>query len=159
MKRTKELVIFFRRQIATENQIADSLNLALGKIGNPAIRGVLKGIYLESAKHAEMYGLTIDLMTIVSKARGQENMDLQRDFMEKHIEMESNLIEEITKVLLSVESEKVKVLLNSILMDKKRHLELLRQILEITAIEETISEDNWEDIWWDMIWKDSRGST
>ena len=73
--------------------------------------------------------------------------------------MESDLIEEITKVLLSVENEKVKLLLNSILMDKKRHLELLRQILEITAIEETMTEENWEDIWWDMIWKDARGST
>jgi hypothetical protein len=159
LKRTKDLVIFFRTQIATENQIADSLNLSLGKIGNPTIKGVLKGIYLESAKHAEMYSLTIDLLTSVSKSRGQAKMDTHKDFMEKHIEMESDMIEKITKVLLSVENEKVKVLLNSILMDKKRHLELLRQILEITAIEETITEENWEDIWWDMIWKDARGST
>ena len=159
MKRKSELVRFLQRQIATENQIADLLNVSLSEIGNPAIKGVLKGISLESAKHAEMYNSTIALMTSGSQAIGQEKLDRHRSFMEKHIEMESELIEELTKVVPSVENEKVKLLLNSILMDKKRHLELLRQILEITAIEETITGENWEDIWWDMIWKDARGST
>lgn len=159
MKRKSELVKFLQRQITTENQIADLLKMSLSQIGNPTIKGVLKGISLESSKHAEMYRSTIALMADAAQVIGQENFDRQRSFMEKHIEMESELISELTKVVPSVENEKVKLLLNSILMDKKRHLELLRQILEVTAIEETIPGEQWEDIWWDMMWKDSRGST
>ena len=159
MKRKSELVRFLQKQISTEKQVADLLSMSLSEIGNPAIKGVLMGISFESAKHAEMYNSTIALMTSASEGIPQEKLDRQRSFMEKHIDMESESIEELTKVVPTVENEKVKLLLNSILMDKKRHLELLRHVLEITAIEEHISGENWDDIWWDMMWKDARGSS
>ena len=158
MRQKGDLVRFLEKQITIENQIAESLNRSLSEIGNPAVKGVLKGISLESAKHAEMYNSTIALMSSVSQALEQENLDKQKYFVEKHIKMEFELIEELTRILPSVEDEKVKLLLNSILMDKKRHLELLKQILEITAIKEAMTGENWQDIWWDMVWKDSRGS-
>ena len=51
-----ELVVFLKEQIRIENKIVESLNSALREIGNPAVKGVLKGISLDSLKHAEMYG-------------------------------------------------------------------------------------------------------
>ncbi len=159
MKKKSELVKFLQKQIRTENQISDLSKVVLREIGNPAIRGVLKGISLESSKHAEMYNSTVALLVGASGVIGQENFDRQRSFLEKHIELESELISELVEVMPSVENGQVRLLLNSILMDKKRHLELLRQILEVTDIGETIQEGHWEDIWWDMMWKDSRGSS
>jgi ribonucleotide reductase beta subunit family protein with ferritin-like domain len=132
-----------------ENEIVRSLNNSLGDIKNPTVKGILKGISLDSVKHAEMYASAVMLMTTVSQALTQEHLDKQKDLVEKHIRMEAELIEKIGKVLPTVANEKVKLLLNAILMDEKRHHELLKNVLEIVVHGETITEADW----WDVLWK------
>lgn len=144
-----ELVGFLKEQIKTENKIVDSLNKSLINIGNPTVKGVLKGISLDSVKHAEMYASAVTLMTNVSQALTQENLDEQRKLVEKHIQMEADLIEKIGSVLPTVGNAKVRLLLNAILVDEKRHHALLKEILEILAQGEAITEEDW----WDVLWK------
>jgi len=146
---SKELVSFLREQIKIENKIVNSLNKALREIGNPAVKGVLKGISLDSVKHAEMYDAAVMLLTRVSQALSQEHLDKQRDLVEKHIRMEAELIEKISNVMPTIENEKVKLLLNAILWDEKRHHELLKKVLQILVSGETITEEDW----WDVLWK------
>jgi len=138
-----------KAQIKVENEIVDSLNSALVDVKNPPVRGVLKGISLDSVKHAEMYAAATELLTSVSQALSQEHLDKQKALVEKHIRLEAELIEKISKVLPSVENEKVKLLLNAILADEKRHHELLKMVLEILVRGETITEADW----WDLLWK------
>lgn len=126
-----------------------SLNKSLTDIGNPTIKGVLKGISLDSVKHAEMYDSAVKLLTSVPQALTQENLDQQKKLVEKHIELEAELIEKISNALPTVENKKVKLLLNAILADEKRHHELLKEILEILVKGETITEADW----WDILWK------
>jgi bacterioferritin (cytochrome b1) len=145
-----ELVKFLKDQIKIENKIVESLNKSLPDLGNPTVKGVLKGISLDSVKHAEMYASAVTLLTSVSKALTQENLDKQKDLVEKHIQMEAELIEKIGNMLPSVKDKKVKLLLNAILGDEKRHHELLKDILEILVKGETITEADW----WDILWKD-----
>jgi len=146
---SKELVNFLKEQIKIENKIVNSLNRALREIGNPAVKGVLKGISLDSVKHAEMYDAAVMLLTRVSQALSQEHLDKQRELVERHIRMEAELIEKITNVIPTVENEKIKLLLNAILWDEKRHHELLKKVLEILVSGETITEEDW----WDVLWK------
>lgn len=150
MSTKDELTRFMKEQIKVENKIVQSLNSSLVDIGNPAVKGVLKGISLDSVKHAEMYSSAVTLLTTVSKALTQENLDKQKDLVEKHIQMEAELIEKISKMLPSVKDNKVKLLLNAILADEKRHHELLKKVLEILVHGETITEADW----WDILWKD-----
>jgi rubrerythrin len=145
-----ELVEFLKEQVKVENKIVDSLNKSLPEIDNPTVKGVLKGVSLDSVKHAEMYASAVRLMTTVSKALTQENLDKQKDLVERHIQMEADLIRKISKVLPTVKDNKVKLLLSAILEDEKRHHGLLKQILEILVKGETITEADW----WDIIWKD-----
>jgi rubrerythrin len=145
-----ELVRFLKDQIKVENKIVESLNKSLPDIGNPTVKGVLKGISLDSVKHAEMYSSAVMLLTTVSKALTQENLDTQKDLVEKHIQMEAELIQKIGKTLPSVKDKKVRLLLEAILSDEKRHHELLKNVLEILVKGETITEADW----WDMLWKD-----
>jgi rubrerythrin len=145
-----ELVQFLKDQIKVENKIVESLNKSLPDIGNPAVKGVLKGISLDSVKHAEMYSSAVMLLTTVSKALTQENLDKQKDLVEKHIQMEAELIQKIGKELPRVKDKKVRLLLEAILLDEKRHHELLKNVLEILVKGETITEADW----WDMLWKD-----
>lgn len=149
MNSKEELIKFMKAQIQVENQIVDSLNNALVGMKNPPVRGVLKGISLDSVKHAEMYASAIELLTGVSQALTQEILDKQKAVVEKHIQMEAELIQKISKVLPSVENAKVKLLLNAILEDEKRHHQLLKMVLEILVRGETITEDDW----WDLLWK------
>jgi len=143
-------VRFLKDQIKIENKIVESLNKSLPDIGSPTVKGVLKGISLDSVKHSEMYASAVMLLTTVSKALTQENLDNQKDLVEKHIQLEAELILKIGKELPNVKDRKVKLLLEAILADEKRHHVLLKNVLEILVKGETITEADW----WDMLWKD-----
>jgi rubrerythrin len=144
-----ELTKFLREQVTIENTIVDSLNNSLGEITNQAVRGVLKGISLDSVKHAEMYTAAVKLLTDVTPPLTQENLDTQIELVKNHIRLEAELIQKIGKILPNVENEKVTLLLNAILTDEKRHHALLTEVLQILVQGETITEDDW----WNLIWK------
>jgi len=144
-----ELVRFLKEQIEVENEIIDSLNKGVANIANPVVKETLKGISFDSMKHGEMYSAALKLLTETPPAITQEQLDKQRELIEKHIRIEADLIKKISKVLPSIENEKLKLLLNAILEDEKRHHKLLKMILKILVKGETITEEEW----WDMIWR------
>jgi len=144
-----KLAGFMKRQIEVENEIVDSLNDGLADVQNPAVKVVLKGISLDSVKHAELYASAIRLLTGTSQALRQEDLDEQRKLVEKHIRLEAELIEKLNEVVPSIENAKVKLLVEAILADEKRHHELLKMVLEILVKGETITEEDW----WDILWK------
>ena len=145
-----ELLDFIKRQIVIEKEIVESLNKGIVDIKNPPVRGVLKGISLDSVKHAELYGAAVSLLTDVSQALKQEHLDEQRALVEKHIKLESELIKKLEKIMPEIENSKVQFLLESILADERRHHALLKQVLEIIVHGETITEADW----WKMLWED-----
>ena len=149
MNSKDELVAFLKKQIKVENKIVESLNSSLTEIGNPTVKGVLKGISLDSVKHAEMYASAVNLLTSVPQALTQKHLDKQRELLKEHIRIEAELIKRISEVIPSIENEKVRLLLNAILLDEKRHHELLKSVLEILVRGETITEEDW----WDVLWK------
>ncbi len=149
MSEKDKLTKFLRKQITIENTIVDSLNNSLGEISNQAVRGVLKGISLDSVKHAEMYTAAVKLLTDVTPPLTQENLDTQIELVRNHIRLEAELIQKIGKILPNIENEKVSLLLNAILTDEKRHHALLTEVLQILVQGETITEEDW----WDLIWK------
>ncbi len=140
-----------KRQITIENEIVSSLNKGVADIKNPPVKAVLKGISLDSVKHAELYGAAIKLLTETSTTLSQENLDVQRTLVEKHIEMEAELIKKLEKMMPTIENSKVKYLLNTIFTDEKRHHAMLKTILESLVRAETITEDEW----WESLWAGS----
>lgn len=149
MSSKDELIFFINEQITIENKIVKSLDNTLNEIENPAVKGVLKGISLDSIKHRELYSSAITLLTRISQALTQEQLDKQRELVEKHILIEVELIEKISQMIPKVENKKVKFLLNAILSDEKRHHALLKKVLETIVQEETITEEDW----WDILWR------
>ena len=144
-----ELIKFIKEQIKVENEIVGSLNKGVADISNPVVKETLKGISFDSMKHGEMYSAALELLTGISPALTQEQLDKQRELVEKHIRIEADLIKKISRVLPSVKNEKIKLLLNAILEDEKRHHELLKRVLEILVKGETITEEEW----WDVLWR------
>jgi rubrerythrin len=146
-----ELVDFIKRQIVIEKEIVDSLNKGVADINNPPVKGVLKGISLDSMKHAELYCAALTLLTKVSPALKQEDLDAQRALVEKHIKLEAELIKKIEDKLPTIDDRKVKFLLESILTDEKRHHAMLTLVLEIIVHGETITESDW----WQLLWENA----
>jgi rubrerythrin len=144
-----ELVDIFKSQIKTEQTIVDSVTTGLKEIKNPAVKGVLKAISLDSTKHAQMYSSAITLLTEVPQALTEENLEKQKELVKKHIQLEAQVIQKLKQALPNVKNDKVKLLLEAILSDEKRHHALLTKILEILVKGETITNNDW----WDMLWE------
>jgi bacterioferritin (cytochrome b1) len=149
MSEKNELVSFMKRQVEVEKEIVVSLNKGLRDIGNPAVKGVLRGVSLDSMKHAELYSAAITLLTESSRALTQENLDEQRALVEKHIQIEAELIKKLEKMMPTIENKKVKFLLNVIFADERRHHGMLKILLEVIVKGETITEDDW----WELLWE------
>jgi hypothetical protein len=144
-----EITKFFEKQVVLENEIVKSTNKALVNIRNPAVKGVLKGISLDSVKHGEMYKAAIELLTTVPPALSQQEFDELLRFVKKHIDEEEKAILSMEEVMNQIEDEKVKLLLDAIFSDEQRHHKLLNSVMEILVKRETISEEDW----WDILWK------
>ena len=69
--------------------------------------------------------------------------------MQKHIELEAQIIKKLQEVIPSVQNKKVKLLLTAILDDEIRHHALLKKVLDILVKGETITDNDW----WDVIWE------
>lgn len=149
MASNDELIEFIKNQIIVEKEIVNSLNEGLLNIKNPPVKAVLKGISLDSVKHSQLYAAASVLLTKVSPALQQENLDTQIELVEKHIRLEEDLIKKLGKIIPTIKNNKVQFLLNSVLSDEKRHHELLKQILDIIVHGETITEDDW----WKLLWE------
>lgn len=148
-----DLISFFENQIELENKIVQSVSDALDKIDNLAVKTALKGISLDSSKHAEMYRSAIALLTSSSTALNEAQLDLQRRVVERHIEMEAAVIKQLEAKMPGVENEKLELLLQAILLDERRHHKLLKTLLEILVRGETVTEGDW----WDAVWGDVPG--
>lgn len=148
-KKKNDLLDFLRNQVAVENEIVTSLEKAIVNMKNPAVKGVLKGVSLDSVKHAELYSAALTLLASASTALNQGNLDEQRELVKKHIAIEAKLIKVLQEKIPEIENEKVVFLLKAILEDECRHHAMLKMVLEIIVHGETITEADW----WKMLWE------
>lgn len=149
MSSNDELIALIKNQIEVEKKIVDSVNSGIVEIKNQAVKGVLRGISLDSTKHAEMYSSVINLLASVPQALTEENLDKQKSLVEKHIHLEEQVIRKLKEMIPSIQNKKIKLLLNAILSDEIRHHSLLKKVMDILVKGETITDADW----WDVIWE------
>lgn len=146
---TKEKMIsFLREQIKLEEEIVQSINQILKMITNPVAKGVLRGISLDSLKHAEIYKAAIEVVSF-PPALTEEELNQLKKAVKKHIEDEEKAMKYLNYGIEKTRNEKIKFLLESIASDEKRHHELLNKIMDIVVRGETITEDDW----WNFLWQ------
>ena len=106
-KNESTLLDFLKNQVSVEKEIVESLEKALIGMKNPAVKGVLKGVSLDSVKHAELYTSAITLLTSASTALAQEDLDKQRALIQKHIDIESKLIKAVSYTHLTLPTKRI----------------------------------------------------
>jgi rubrerythrin len=143
-----ELTKFFDQQIKLEEEIVRSVDQALMTLTNQVVKGVLKGISLDSTKHAEIYRAAAEVAH-APPALTEEEFENLKETVKKHIEYEERTMERLKRVIEKTRNEKAKLLLESIFADEERHHDLLNKIMSIVVRGETITERDW----WDFLWR------
>jgi hypothetical protein len=150
LKSKQELLNFLEAQRVIEKQIVDSLNNALNEMVNPAVKGTLRGISLDSEKHSELYLAAIKLLTSFPPDTTQEitadQLEKHKRLVEDHIALEVELINKLENTIPTLKNEKVELLLNLILQDEKEHHTILKKVLALIVEGETMTTE-----WWDVL--------
>jgi len=144
----KELVEFFREQARLEEEIVESVNKALGAMKNPVVESVLKGMALDSSKHAAIYRAA-ERIVQVAPALTEDEFNELRKVVKWHIENENKVIKRLEDAVKRTENKRIRFLLQAIVADEKRHHQLLDAMMDIVVKGETITDDEW----WEMLWK------
>lgn len=144
----KKLVGFFREQALLEEEIVKSVNQALENIKNPVVESILKGMALDSSKHAAIYKAAEQIVQ-VAPALTESELNQLRKVVKWHIENENKVIKRLEDAAKRTENKRIRFLLQAIVADEKRHHELLDAIMNIVVKGETITDDEW----WEMLWK------
>jgi rubrerythrin len=144
----KDLVKFFREQAKLEEEIVESVDKSLKTIKNSVVESILKGMALDSSKHAAIYKAAENIVKVAPALTESEFNELKKA-AKWHIENESKVIARLEDAVKKTENKRIKFLLQAILADEKRHHRLLETIMEAIVKGETITNDEW----WDMLWK------
>jgi rubrerythrin len=142
-----ELITFFQEQAEQEEKIVRSINKAIQKLTNPVVVSVLKGMSLDSIKHADMYKAAESVVK-VAPALSEDELDHLNEVVSWHIDNEEKVMKQVDAFIEKVKDKKIKFLLESIQADEKRHHELLKTIMDVIGRGETITKDEWWEIMW-----------
>lgn len=133
-----------------EEDYSVSLSASVQGLRNVAIRELLSSIATDSKKHAGFYATISVLLKKDAPPINEEDYENIEDTIEKHIETESKMVQEVRQLLRAEKDSRVKRLLEEIYADEARHHALMKNLLDAVVKRETIFD---EDIW-AMIWKD-----
>ena len=111
------------------------------KTKNTVPKLLLKGIELDSTKHAHMYATLIEMASgaTISKVEHHE----MRKELERHIANEKIMLLQAKRIARTLTDPRTKPLLKAILADERRHHKALLTLLKAIAVEEKVSEDDW----------------
>jgi rubrerythrin len=145
MKNTNKKI---KEMIRIENYQASNISNSVKGIKNEVVSKMLKGIAYDSKKHADFYYVILNQLENKNPSITVEDYKNLKEIIEKHIEIELQMMEEVKKLLQNKKNSKVKYLLNEIYTDEHKHHILMENILESVIKKETFfEEDRWEKIW------------
>jgi len=127
----EKITIFLESMIKAEKAIVKSVEDSLEELGNYAVEAALKGISLDSMKHAMLYGSALAILTETRSSLDETQLDRQRELVERHIEMEERVITRLEEMIPEVENEKVSFILKAIISDERRHHKVLLNVHEL----------------------------
>ena len=137
--------------IQLEKKYAEELKNLAEAIKHPVLRTLLLGIAQDSLKHSMMYEAILQLTSQIQPFIALEELKNIATIISKHIETELKMLEEARKLLSTSQDPRIKLLVAAIADDEAKHHALLLAIKENIAEEEALTEQ----VYWDLVWKDS----
>ncbi len=141
----EKLIEFLDEQIALEKEIIEISNASVDNIKNILVRELIRGITMDSKKHALLLGALKGMLIGPTPLIEEESFDEIKATIEKHIELEAKAIETYQEILKDPPSDSVKTVISEIHKDEVRHHTFLKTLLKALIEKETLTEDMLED--------------
>ena len=142
----EELIKFIYEQIVLEKKIVEISKKSVEDIKNVLVRELIRGITMDSKKHAILLTGLKGMLEGPTPLIEEENYDLIKETIEKHIELEAKAIDTYRSLLkVYIEDEKVKMIISEIHKDEIRHHAFLTALLKTIVEKETLTKDMLED--------------
>ncbi|MHA1410067.1 MAG: ferritin family protein [Candidatus Odinarchaeia archaeon] len=142
---------FLKEQIELENKIVETANQTVKDLKNPLIKELIMGIALDSKKHANLIQALIDLLESKTPFIDTEEKESIDSDIREHILLEKKAIATYEKLVKGVKIKEMRLILNYLIEDEKRHHHLLQRIQKLIVEAHTLTEEEW----WDIMWKDT----
>lgn len=118
--------------------------------GNPAVESLISAIAHDSKKHAILYRTAAYLVEKKSLAVIDIKVDDLAKRIKDHIETEERMLKKVKEMILAVEDEGAKRILQEIYGDEVSHHPFMKNLLELVLKGEAITE---EDVY-NMVFRD-----
>jgi rubrerythrin len=141
----EELTKFLEKQIELEREIIEISQSSVEKIKNVLVKELIRGITMDSEKHALLLKALHGLLTGPTPLIDDEHFQEIRATIDKHIELEAKAIETYKELLEEQDDERVKTVVNEIYKDELRHHSFLKRLQKSLIEEETLSGEELED--------------
>ena len=118
--------------------------------GNPAVESLISAIAHDSKKHAILYRTAAYLVEDKSLAVIDIKLEDLEKSIREHIETEEKMMKKVKKMMLEVENEGAKRILQEIYSDEVSHHPFMKNLLKLVLMGEAITE---EDVF-NMVFRD-----
>jgi rubrerythrin len=139
-------------RIKDEREAVRLLHDSMGKTNNTVIRLLLYQLALDSTKHEHMLRAILKLLETPSKEQFRWEGEELRKAIQKHIEVEREMLRGFGKIVDKIEDKRVRFILEDIISDEKKHHAIVKRVHELVCEGENVKDEKW----WDFLFRYSR---
>jgi hypothetical protein len=141
-------IMQLRQMIEIKEKIGELLTTIKCCPGNSLLEALIRGMGLDAKKHAEIFKGLLDRAQGINDAIDDEYKDSVLETVDKVLELEWNINNQLKNVVDRVTDEKTKKVMTTVLGDVQRHEVTLKYLKDFV---ETMTEDEENVV--DKIWK------
>jgi len=140
------------KRVRNEQEAAKLLYESTKKTNNTVISLFLYQLALDSEKHEHMLKAILSLMDSPSSVLTFGESEEFQKSIQKHQEMEHEMLENFKKIVDLTEDKRVRFILQNIISDEKRHHAIIKRVHQLVSEGEKIKDEKW----WDFLYRYSR---
>ena len=148
----QEFKTMIEERIENEREAVRLLHDSMEKTNNTVIRLLLRQLALDSAKHEHMLRAILELLEAPSNEQFSREGEEFRKAIEKHVEVEREMLEGFEKIVDKIEDKRVRFILQDIISDEKKHHAIMKRMHELVCEGEKVKDEKW----WDFLFRYSR---
>ncbi len=144
--------MMIEKQIVNESEAVKLLQGSMGKTNNTVIRLLLNQLALDSTKHEHLLRAVLKLLETPSKEQFKWEGEEFRKAIEKHVEVEREMLESFEKIVDKTKDERIRFIIQDIISDEKKHHAIMKRVHELVCEGEKVKDEKW----WDFLFRYSR---
>jgi len=137
MKAGDSVTDLIKKEKLSEESMVKTVEALEQKVHNEAAKLLLAELRFDSAKHAQICELILKVLEKAKPerlwdARIESYVDMQvvKKELERHIKLEDSMMKDVEKIIATTKDEAIKLLLNHIVEDEKKHHKNVRTVID-----------------------------